>query len=65
MNAHERAEKIVATLRGLPDDECPNPRKVQQSIERIQAAQRRAIRAMEEVASIVEEERRKWQLQDD
>ncbi len=55
MNAHERAAEFIAELRGQPEEEAINPDAERRSIDRVTAAQRRALAAMEELATIVAE----------
>ena len=60
MNAHEQAAKLIAELRGLPDD--ANPRAISYSVARVQTAQRHALEATEALTRIVGEEQRVWNL---
>lgn len=63
--AQERANNFIAELRGLPDEDCPNPDMMNQSMNRVRAAQRRVLDAIDELAQIVAEEREKWDFRPD
>ena len=63
MDAHERAARFTAELRGFAaGNDDVSPAHERRSIDRVMNAQRRAMVAMEDLAQIVADERVRWHL---